>query len=159
MSSIFKIILVTSVASVKEEILTKAGCMILCSKALSTSYPVLAFNPQKVNWFMCLFLISVTIFTGFNPQFYAKVNGITSKACAYSSTIILSIPLMVYAYCSRALQTSISIAPPPATMPLFFTIDLTTHKASCIDLSASSMINLLVPLTKIVAVSDFCTSI
>ena len=69
--------------------------MILCSNALSTSYPVLAFNPQNVNWFICLFLISVTIFTGLSPQFYASVNGITSNAYAYSSTIILSIPLIV----------------------------------------------------------------
>ena len=49
MSSILSIILVTSVASVNAEILTRAGYIILCSKALSTSYPVLAFNPQKVN--------------------------------------------------------------------------------------------------------------
>lgn len=68
-SSILRIILVTSVAKVNADILTKAGYMILCSKALSTNYPVLAFNPQNVNWFICLFLISVTILTGFNPQF------------------------------------------------------------------------------------------
>lgn len=49
MSSILRIILVTSVARVKADILTKAGYIILCSRALSTSYPVLAFNPQLVN--------------------------------------------------------------------------------------------------------------
>lgn len=37
MSSILRIILVTSVARVSAEMLTSAGCMILCSKQLSTN--------------------------------------------------------------------------------------------------------------------------
>ena len=80
-SSILRIILTTSVANFSAEIVTKEGC-ITFSISISEIIPFLTLIPAFFSPNLCLFLSSVTISTGFNPAFSAKVYGITSKASA-----------------------------------------------------------------------------
>ena len=83
-----------------------------------------------MNPFECLFLKSVTTYIGFIPAFSAKVNGMISRASAKARTIIEFISLRVLENSYNYIANSISGAPPPGIKPLFFTRDLTTHKAS-----------------------------
>lgn len=82
----------------------------------------------------------------------------TSRAWAYSCTTIERTPFWVWAYYSRDLHISISIAPPPGTIPLFLIKLLNTQRASWILLSASSITKSEIPLTKIVEVLHYSTS-
>ena len=71
-SSILSIILTTSVANLRAEIVTREGC-ITFSFSISEIIHFLTFIPAFFSPFLCLFLNSVTISTGFNPAFSAKV--------------------------------------------------------------------------------------
>lgn len=73
MSSIFRIILTTSVERVKALSVTRVGCMICSAMVLSTMTPVFPFKPQFFSPCLCLALIAVTILTGLRPQFSARV--------------------------------------------------------------------------------------
>ena len=77
---------------------------------------------------------------GLSPAFSAKVKGMISKASAKDLMIILLTPSKVRPYAANFKEIWISGAPPPGIIPFSLTNDLTTHKASCMDLSVSSII-------------------
>ena len=98
----------------------------------------------------CLDLISVRVWMGAIPQFSARARGICSNASAKALNAYCSMVLMLSASLDTATAQLISAAPPPYTTLLSRTRFLTTHRASCMDLLASSMIILVPPLRKIV---------
>jgi len=63
-------------------------------------------------------------------------------------------PVTVLAYSRNLIAHSISGDPPPANKARFLTKHLTTHNASCNDLSASSKTSLFEPLNNIETVDD-----
>merc|ERR1711971_551322 len=98
----------------------------------------------------CLALISERVWMGARPQFSARARGICSKASANALKAYCSMVLMLSASLPTARAQLISAAPPPYTTLLSRTRFLTTQRASCMDLLASSMIILVPPLRKMV---------
>lgn len=96
-SSIFKIILTTSVANVIALLVTSDGCKTF-SSFMSIIVPFLTLIPVQFSPLLCLFLNSVTTLIGFIPAFSAKVKGIISRASAYALKMIASMPLRELAY-------------------------------------------------------------
>lgn len=146
-SSIFNIIHVVSVASLIAELVTNNGCTTFSSER-SVIVPLFTLIPVYISPSACLLRNSVTTDIGFNPAFSAKVYGITLSASANALTQYASEPPNVLAHFSNCIATSISGAPPPTRRYFSLTNDLTTQRASCNDLSASSTTSLLDPLTK-----------
>jgi hypothetical protein len=72
------------------------------------------------------------------PEFSAKVLGMVSKALAKPLMTNYCLPLIVLKYSLKNLESSISIAPPPATTAYALIALLTIIIASLSDLSASS---------------------
>merc|ERR1719486_1128497 len=98
----------------------------------------------------CLALISESVWMGARPQFSARARGICSSASAKALNAYCSMVLMLSASLDTASAQLISAAPPPYTTRLSLTRFLTTQRASCMDLLASSMIILVPPLRKMV---------
>mmetsp|Transcript_16167 Transcript_16167/g.39090 ORF Transcript_16167/g.39090 Transcript_16167/m.39090 type:complete len:238 (+) Transcript_16167:383-1096(+) len=111
--------------------------------------PFLTLMPKCFSPLVWSALNLVTMLIGFNPAFSAKVKGMTSKACAYSLTTMLSSPFKVRAQAANFTASSISGAPPPGIIALFFTRERTTHRASWMDRSVSSSTMRLEPRTRI----------
>ena len=85
----------------------------------------------------------------------ASTLGMMVRASANSETAICSLVSSVLAKSSRWMLSAISTAPPPATTEPDSRVLLTTHKASWIDLSISSHIISLAPLTMMEATLSF----
>lgn len=73
------------------------------------------------------------------PALSAMMRGMTSSALAYMFITSCSLPAMLTACFLRPLESSISVAPPPATTALVLKHRLTIIMASLRDLSASLM--------------------
>jgi len=107
---------------------------------------------------ICIFFILLRYSIGLNPEFSARVIGISSNASAKALTAYYSIPSILSAYWDTSIAHASSVAPPPPTTLLFFTMFLTTHIASNKHLFASSQIVLDPPLIKTVTAFEFSHS-
>lgn len=105
-----------------------------------------------------IFFILLKYSIGLNPEFSAKVIGISSKASANALTAYCSIPSILSAYYETSIAQASSVAPPPPTTLLFLTMFLTTQMASNKHLFASSHIVLDPPLIKTVTAFEFSHS-
>ena len=102
-----------------------------------------------------IFFILLKYSIGLNPEFSAKVIGISSKASANSLTSCCSIPSILLAYYETSIAQVSSVAPPPPTTLLFLTMFLTTQIASNKHLFASSQIVLDPTIIKTVTAFEF----
>mmetsp|Transcript_35000 Transcript_35000/g.60257 ORF Transcript_35000/g.60257 Transcript_35000/m.60257 type:complete len:266 (-) Transcript_35000:164-961(-) len=89
------------------------------------------------------------------PAFSQSWRGTTSRALAKADTMSCCLPMMVRAYSRRNLETSISIAPPPATTLALMRPRFTIMSASWIERCDSSMNCSLPPRSTMVAVLAF----
>ena len=80
-SSIFRIILTTSVARVSALLVTRDGCSTF-SSFMFMMVPFRTLIPVQFSPLLCLFLSSVTTLIGFIPAFSERVNGMIYRASA-----------------------------------------------------------------------------
>lgn len=104
-----------------------------------TDAPSLISIPALTLHSACAFLISLTISIGFNPEFLARVYGITSRASAYACKQCESSPVVVSNNSYGRNDASVSAELTPAMRCRFFTSNLTTHWALLIKRFASAM--------------------
>ena len=90
--------------------------------------------------FSCRLLTVASVSIGLRPEFSASAIGTLSKASANARIAYCSRPGDLRAASSTASEQAISAAPPPYTILLSRTKLRTTHRASCRERFASSMI-------------------
>ena len=155
MSSILRIILTSCVA--------KLNCCFLpiSVSIIFNSFMSLVPNPKQsmpsdvIPVSSCRDFTLATDSMGLYPEFSASAMGIESIASANALTAYCSRLDTLSAASATAMEQAISQAPPPYTILLSLTRFLTTQRASCMLLFASSIIILLPPLRKMVTAFVF----
>src|SRR5438128_1217964 len=157
-SSILRVIAAASEADLITCCLTLRGSRTFSFRMSFTSPEKTSIPNHGLPARSCFDRSSTRTALGSNPAFSASVVGTASRDSAKASIASCSLPPTFTAYSRSLLASSASGAPPPATILPSSNAFLTTHSASCSDLSASSTTCSVPPRMTIVTAFGFLAS-
>ena len=155
MSSILSIILTSCVARLSCCFFPIRVSIIFIAFMSLDPFPRQSIPRLKRPFSICCDLTCATDSIGLYPEFSARAMGMESSASAKALTAYCSSVDTLSASSATAMEQAISQAPPPYTTLSSLTRFLTTHRASCMLLFASSMIILFPPRRKMVTAFVF----